>query len=166
MRVANRDFALTTSALRAWQKVKGTVRVRANVRGAKTHGVGLYVDGRVVSRDRSAPYTVRWNSRKVHDGRHWITLAAVASDGRVAKRRLPLVVTNHVVTKPKPKPKRKLKSEPELKPRLKPVAESVQLIERNYFEEIEFGDTSRLVDMIDLTQDMVSCSLPCNDMAN
>jgi hypothetical protein len=68
--------------------------------------------------------------------------------------------------KPKPKPKRKLKSEPELKPRLKPVAESVQLIERNYFEEIEFGDSSRLVDMIDLTQDMVSCSLPCNDMAN
>ena len=29
-------------------------------------------------------------------------------------------------------------------------------IERNYFEEIEIGATSRLVDMIDLTQDMVS----------
>jgi hypothetical protein len=107
VRVANRDFALTTSALRAWQKVKGTVRVRANVRGAKTSGVGLYVDGRVVSRDRSAPYTVRWNSRRAHDGRHWITLAAVAADGRVAKRRLPLVVANHVVAKPKPKPKPK-----------------------------------------------------------
>jgi N-acetyl-anhydromuramyl-L-alanine amidase AmpD len=115
VRVANRDFALTTSALRAWQKVKGTVRVRANVRGAKTHGVGLYVDGRVVSRDRSAPYTVRWNSRKVHDGRHWITLAAVASDGRVAKRRLPLVVENHVVRTPKPKPK------PTPKPKPKPL---------------------------------------------
>jgi N-acetyl-anhydromuramyl-L-alanine amidase AmpD len=104
VRVVNRDFALTTSALHAWQKVKGTVRIRANVRGAKTSGIGLYVDGRVVSRDRSAPYTVRWNSRKVRDGRHWITLAAVAADGRVAKRRLPLVVTNHVLTKPKPKP--------------------------------------------------------------
>jgi hypothetical protein len=74
------------------------------VRGAKTSGVGLYVDGRVVSRDRSAPYTVRWNSRKARDGRHWITLAAVAADGRVAKRRLPLVVSNHVA-EPKPKPK-------------------------------------------------------------
>jgi hypothetical protein len=29
----------------------------------------------------------------------------VAADGRVAKRRLPLVVKNHVVTKQKPKPK-------------------------------------------------------------
>jgi hypothetical protein len=43
----------------------------------------------------------------VHDGRHWVTLAAVAADGRVAKRRLPLVVANHVVKKPKPKPKPK-----------------------------------------------------------
>jgi hypothetical protein len=105
VRVANRDFALTTSALRAWQKVKGTVRVRANVRGAKTSGIGLYVDGRVISRDRSAPYTVFWNSRRVHDGRHWVTLAAVAADGRVAKRRLPLVVKNQVTAKPNPKPK-------------------------------------------------------------
>jgi hypothetical protein len=85
------------------------------VRGATTNGIGLYVDGRVVSRDRSAPYTVRWNSRKVRDGRHWITLAAVAADGRVAKRRLPLVVTNHVVAKPKPKPK------PQPKPQPKPL---------------------------------------------
>jgi hypothetical protein len=86
--VANRDFALTTSALRAWQKVKGTVRIRANVRGAKTNGLGLYVDGRI-------------------DGRHWVTLAAVATDGRVAKRRLPLVVANHAVQRPKPKPRPK-----------------------------------------------------------
>jgi hypothetical protein len=41
----------------------------------------------------------------VHDGRHWVTLAAVAADGRVAKRRVPLVVENHVVKKTKPKPK-------------------------------------------------------------
>jgi N-acetyl-anhydromuramyl-L-alanine amidase AmpD len=112
--VANRDFALTTSALRAWQKVKGTVRIRANVRGAKTNGIGLYVDGRVVSRDRSAPYTVRWNSHKVHDGRHWVTLAAVAIDGRVAKRRLPLVVANHTVHRPKPKPRPKPFPPPEV----------------------------------------------------
>jgi hypothetical protein len=112
VRVVNHDFALTTSALHAWQKVKGTVRIRANVRGARTGGIGLYVDGRVVSRDRSAPYTVSWNSRKMRDGRHWITLAAEAGDGRVAKRRLPLVVTNHVVAKPKPKPKPKPRPQP------------------------------------------------------
>jgi hypothetical protein len=33
-----------------------------------------------------------------------VTLAAVATDGRVAKRRLPLVVANHPVQRPKPKP--------------------------------------------------------------
>ncbi len=109
--VVNHDFALTTSALRAWQKVKGTLRVRASVRGATTHGVVLYVDGKAVSRDRSAPYTVRWNSHLVGDGRHWVTLAAVATDGRVAKRRLPLVVSNrrpHAkkhAPQPPPKPK-------------------------------------------------------------
>jgi hypothetical protein len=46
----------------------------------------------------------------VHDGRHRITLAAVSLDGRVAKRRLPLVVVNHPRTRrkpvqPRPKPK-------------------------------------------------------------
>jgi N-acetyl-anhydromuramyl-L-alanine amidase AmpD len=105
--VANRDFALTTSYLRAWQRVHGAVRIHANVRGARTTGIGLYVDGKIVSRDRSAPYTLWWSSRRVHDGRHWVTLAAVAIDGRVAKRRLPLVVLNHPVVKtkkPSPKP--------------------------------------------------------------
>ena len=107
VRVANADFALTTSALRAWQLVKGTLRIHANVRGARTNGIGLYIDGHVVSRDRTAPYTLWWNSRKVHDGRHWVTLAAVAADGRVAERKLPLVVLNHPVVKkkaPAPKP--------------------------------------------------------------
>jgi hypothetical protein len=41
-----------------------------------------------------------------------VTLVAVAADGRVAKRRLPLVVTNHVVQQPKPKPRPKPKPLP------------------------------------------------------
>jgi len=105
VRVLNRDFALTTSALHPWQKVKGVLRVRANVRGARTHGIGLYVDGKIISRDLRAPYALRWNSRRVHDGKHVLTLAAIATDGRVAKRRLPLIVSNKVVPKKKPKPK-------------------------------------------------------------
>jgi hypothetical protein len=127
VQVVNHDFALTTSALHAWQRVKGTLRIRASVRGAKTSGIGLYVDGKVVSRDDTAPYSVRWNSRKVHDGRHWVTLAAVASDGRLAKRRLPLVVENHprpkkkAHPKPQPKPKPKPKPKPTPKPAPKPL---------------------------------------------
>jgi N-acetyl-anhydromuramyl-L-alanine amidase AmpD len=105
--VQNHDFALTTSALHPWQKVKGVLRVRANVRGAKTHGIGLYVDGKIWSRDLRAPYALRWNTHRVHDGKHVLTLAAVASDGRVAKRRLPLVVSNKVAPKKKPKPRPK-----------------------------------------------------------
>lgn len=109
VRVVNHDFALTSSAIHPWQKVKGLVRIRANVRGANTNGIGLYVDGKIVSRDKRAPFSLRWDSRKVHDGRHVVTLAAVATDGRVAKRRLPLVVSNHLAPKkppaPKPKPK-------------------------------------------------------------
>ena len=79
------------------------------MRGAKTNGIGLYVDGRVVSRDRSAPYTVRWNSHKAHDGRHWVTLAAVADrrtrgeTAAAARRREPRRAK--AVPKPKPKPK-------------------------------------------------------------
>ena len=124
--VVNHDFALTTSAIRPWQKVKGTLRVRANVRGAKTTGIALYVDGHVISRDRVAPFTLRWNSRRVADGRHWLTLAAVASDGRVAKRRLALVVSNHprpkkkLVHKPKPTPKPQPKPKPKPQPKPKP----------------------------------------------
>jgi N-acetyl-anhydromuramyl-L-alanine amidase AmpD len=141
VRVVNHDFALTTSALRPWQKVKGTLRIRANVRGAKTSGIGLYVDGRVISRDRTAPYTLHWNSRSVHDGRHWVTLAAVASDGRVAKRRLPLVIANRIPPKkkvapkkqtapkataqPKPTPKPQPKPAPKPKPKPAPKPQPV-----------------------------------------
>lgn len=102
--VSNHEFAVTTSALRSWQKVKGTLRVRANAVGAKTTGLSLYVDGKVVSRDRSAPYTMRWNTKRVHDGAHLLTVAAVSVDGRVAERKLTVVVQNHLA-KPHPKAK-------------------------------------------------------------
>ncbi|HVU76128.1 MAG TPA: N-acetylmuramoyl-L-alanine amidase [Gaiellaceae bacterium] len=106
--VVNRQFRITTSALRSWQKVKGTLRVRANAFGAKSTGLSLYVDGKVWSRDRKAPYTLRWNTRRVRDGSHRLTLAAVSVDGRVARRTITVVVQNHLVKRapaPKPKPK-------------------------------------------------------------
>jgi N-acetylmuramoyl-L-alanine amidase len=112
VRISNRDFALTTSRLHAWQKVRGVVRIRANVRGARTTGIGLYVDGKVRSRDRTAPFTLRWDSRLVHDGKHRITLAAVATDGRVVRRTLPLVVSNHARSRPVPKKKAAPKPKP------------------------------------------------------
>jgi N-acetyl-anhydromuramyl-L-alanine amidase AmpD len=106
--VRNHVFAVTTSRLEPWQKVHGALTVRANVFGAQTDGIGLYVDGKVVSRDRTAPYRLTWNTHKVGDGKHTLTVAAEAADGRVAKRKLVVLVTNRrPVVKPKPKPKPK-----------------------------------------------------------
>lgn len=102
--VRNHDFALTTAGVRDWQKVKGALHVRANVRGATTRGVGLYVDGEIVSRDRRAPFGLWWNSKKARDGKHVVTVAATAADGRVAKRRVTIVVRNAHAPKPLPRP--------------------------------------------------------------
>lgn len=109
--VANRVFALTTAHVRRWQKVRGTLRISARVCGARTTGIGLYVDGHVVSRDRAAPFRLRWDSRRMRDGLHRISLVAASVDSRTARRRLPVVVANRL---------RKVRSAP---PRI--VAESV-----------------------------------------
>jgi hypothetical protein len=100
--VANRRFRLTTSALRPWQKVKGVLRIHARPVGVRSTGFSLYVDGRLWSRDKRTPYALRWDTRRVHDGRHWLTIAAVSVDGRIARRRIAVVVSNHVAPKPAP----------------------------------------------------------------
>jgi hypothetical protein len=105
--VANHVFRVTTAGVRPWQKAKGVLRVRARAWGSRTTGIGLYVDGHVVSRDRSAPYTLRWDTRSVHDGLHRVSLVATSTDRRLARRRVPVVVSNHVTRRtPKPEPKR------------------------------------------------------------
>jgi hypothetical protein len=110
--VHNRAFRLTSAGLRDWQRVHGWLRVAANVRGAHTTGIGLYVDGRVVSRDRSAPFRLRWNSWHVHDGKHQVVLAAQAVDGRVVRHRVAVVVQNHPKPKHRPEPTPKPKPKP------------------------------------------------------
>ena len=112
VRVVNHDFAVTTSGVRDWEKVKGALHVRANVRGAHTRGIGLYVDGKIVSRDKRAPYGLWWNSKKVRDGKHVVTVAATATDGRVALRRVTIVVHNKLVPKKNPAPNPKPKPAP------------------------------------------------------
>jgi hypothetical protein len=60
---------------------------------------------------------MRWNTKRVHDGMHILTVAAVSIDGRVAERRLPVVVQNHLA-KPKPKPRPKPKPKPVAPPQI------------------------------------------------
>ena len=124
IRVVNHTFALTTAGVRDWQRVKGVFHIRANVTGARTTGIGFYVDGKVVSRDRRAPFTLAWNTHRVGDGGHHITLAASAVDGRVVRRRLVLVVRNRPIVKPRPKAKAKTKPKPTTAP-LPPPAQSI-----------------------------------------
>jgi hypothetical protein len=101
VRVQNRPFELTTARLRPWWKVRGVVVVAANARGAPARGISLSVDRRVVGRDDKAPYRLRWNTHRLRNGRHVVAVVAVATDGRVARRQVAVVVAN---AKPRPKP--------------------------------------------------------------
>src|SRR4051812_5549539 len=111
IQVANHVFALTTSAIHPWQKLKGVVRIRARAWGSTPTGIGLYVDGKIVSRDRTAPYTLRWDTGRVRDGKHDIALVALSVDHRKARRSLTIVVQNHLA-----KPKSKTAPKPKAKP--------------------------------------------------
>lgn len=96
VRVANAAFDLTTAKLHDGQDVRGVLAFRANVRGAATHGIALLVDGKPVSRDARKPFGLRWDSRRVPDGRHTLELVARATDGRLARRSLRVLVHNKV----------------------------------------------------------------------
>jgi hypothetical protein len=90
---------------------------------------------------------------------------------RMAKARkeeepLPLQPGPKRKQKSKPAPKPEKWPAPRPRPKPQPQAESVKLVERNYFEEIEYRGVSRIVDMIDLTQEMVSRLLIHNDKLN
>jgi hypothetical protein len=76
--------------------VAGTVPVQARVAGAKATRVELWVDGRRVDHDTSAPFAFRWSSIRVGDGEHVLELRARARDGRRATTRSRLYVTNGV----------------------------------------------------------------------
>jgi N-acetyl-anhydromuramyl-L-alanine amidase AmpD len=122
--VVNRQFAITTAqVLRPWQRLKGVIRIHANASGTNATGIGLYVDGRIVSRDRTKPYTLRWDTRRVHDGRHDIGLVATSIDRRTARRSLTIVVSNKAAKK---KPAAKAKPKPTGTP---PKIASVGLID-------------------------------------
>ena len=124
--VANRVFDVTTAGLRDWTRVHGVLRVAAKPAGARAAALSLYVDGRVVSRDRTSPYRLAWNTHRVADGRHVVTVAAEAVDGRVKRRRFSLVVANRrakTVAKAKAKAPAKAKPKPRppaAKPKPKP----------------------------------------------
>jgi len=104
--VDNRAFRLTSAGARPWKKVRGTLTLRSRVWGAPAKQVSFRVDGRVRSIDRKAPFTFSWTTKDSKDGKHLLELVATALDGRVTRRRIPVVVANRAVAPlPKPQPK-------------------------------------------------------------
>ena len=56
--------------------------------------VALYVDGKPVSRDGAAPYTVHWDTTAESEGSHSLLVYARTKHGRRAAVEVPIVVAN------------------------------------------------------------------------
>lgn len=101
--VDNKAFALTSAGARPWTKVRGAVKLRVRPWGAKAASMTFLVDGRRRAVDRRPPFLFAWNAARAKPGKHVLEIVASSVDGRVAKRRIPLVVARPA-PRPKPKP--------------------------------------------------------------
>ena len=101
--VDNKAFALTSAGARPWTKVRGTVKLRVRPWGAKAATMIFLVDGRRRAVDRRPPFLFAWNAARAKPGKHVLQVVATSVDGRVAKRRIPVVAAKRVVVKPKPR---------------------------------------------------------------
>ena len=98
--VDNKTFALTSAGARPWTKVRAAVKLRVRPWGAKAASMTFLVDGRRRAVDRRAPFLFRRNAARAKPGKHVLVVVARSVDGRVARKRIPLV-------KPRPAPKPK-----------------------------------------------------------
>ena len=94
VRVRNEAFTLAAVDLKTKQQVSGVVPVQAVFTGATPARVLLYLDGRQIDHDTSAPYLFKWDTRRTTDGLHTITLAGRARDGRIVRSRVQVRVAN------------------------------------------------------------------------
>jgi hypothetical protein len=99
--VDNRAFALTSAGARPWTRVRGPVRLRVRPWGAKAAAVTFKVDGARRAVDRRAPFVFAWSAKRAKPGKHVLEVVATSVDGRVARRRIPIVVAAPP-RKPKP----------------------------------------------------------------
>jgi N-acetyl-anhydromuramyl-L-alanine amidase AmpD len=97
IRVKNEPFTLAPVGLKNKQKVFGVQPVQALFTGVAPARVLLYLDGRLIDHDTSAPYVFTWDTRRVKDGAHRLTLAGRARDGRIVKSSVSLAVVNRQI---------------------------------------------------------------------
>jgi N-acetyl-anhydromuramyl-L-alanine amidase AmpD len=97
VRVRNEPFTLAPVDLKPKQQVVGVVPVQAVFTGVPPARVLLYLDGRQIDHDTSAPYLFKWDTRRTTDGLHTVTLAGRARDGRIVRARVQVRVANGVL---------------------------------------------------------------------
>lgn len=73
--------------------VKGLLTLNARV-NTDADRVVLYADGKAVSRDSSAPFTLRWDTTSETEGAHTLLVYARDAHGHRAALELPVVVAN------------------------------------------------------------------------
>jgi N-acetyl-anhydromuramyl-L-alanine amidase AmpD len=91
VRVANPPLALTLSGTGVGVHGEAQIGVRVS---EKVQRIALYVDGRAVSRDARAPYSLVWNTTTEAEGPHEVIVYARGRNGRRAAERLSLIVAN------------------------------------------------------------------------
>jgi hypothetical protein len=93
IRVANPPMTLEVSGAATNGGVRDvtTIGVRPD---EPVERIALYVDGRPVSRDASAPYQLLWDTRAESEGRHELVVYARGRRGRRAAVTMPVVVAN------------------------------------------------------------------------
>ena len=93
IRVANPPLRIRVTGAVSGGAVYGPLTLTARVSGAVDR-VSLYADGRPVSRDGRAPYTLRWDTRTATEGGHRLLVYARDRHGHRAALPLPVVVAN------------------------------------------------------------------------
>jgi hypothetical protein len=91
VRVDNPPLRVQVSGAVAGGAVSGELAIGATT-SEHVDRVALYVDGKLVSRDGSAPYRLLWNTKLASEGEH--TLLVYARGRRRAALTVPVVVAN------------------------------------------------------------------------
>lgn len=94
IRVRNVHYVLSLGGVRPGQPVAGTVPVQALALGAPTLRVALLLDGKEIDHDTSRPFAFRWDTTRVPDGKHVLSLRARAKGGYLAVAQAQLTVAN------------------------------------------------------------------------
>ena len=92
--VRNIRFTVAVSGLRPQEKVGGTVHLQALPNGTRPLRTALLLDGKEIDHDTSQPFAFAWDTTRVADGRHVVTLVARARGALVARSSVTVIVQN------------------------------------------------------------------------